>query len=96
MTSEASRFLRPAAIFILSLAVLTTTACTTLANRRDLYFPPSPEGHYTEVHKEMRRYEGRNVASGPPATRSWRHPFRYDRPWNPGRDVTKPRHSASE
>ncbi len=86
-----SRFLRVTASLTISLVFLSATACTTLANRRDLYFPRPPEGHYTEVHKEMRRHEGRNVASGTPSTRSWRHPFRYDRPWNPGRDVTKPR-----
>ncbi len=39
-------------LFILALAVVALSACTTLENRRDMYFPQKVNGPYTRMLKD--------------------------------------------
>jgi len=39
-------------LFVLALAVVALSACTTLENRRDMYFPQKVNGPYTRMLKD--------------------------------------------
>lgn len=39
-------------LFVLALAVAALSACTTLENRRDMYFPQKVNGPYTRMLKD--------------------------------------------
>jgi hypothetical protein len=47
-----------ASLLLLSAALLSLPACTTLANRRELYSPKRGSGYWTERHADYRRGEG--------------------------------------
>jgi hypothetical protein len=47
--------LLPLYLFLAVLTLSTMTSCTTLANRRDLYFPQPTEGPYTTMMKSGKR-----------------------------------------
>ena len=40
---------KPALLLILAIAALSFTSCTTLENRRDMYFPQKVNGPYTRM-----------------------------------------------
>ncbi|MCX7713060.1 MAG: hypothetical protein N2035_05270 [Chthoniobacterales bacterium] len=48
---------------LLAAAILTTIGCTTLSNRRDLYFPQKVEGPYTRMLKKWTKKSATNQTS---------------------------------
>jgi len=45
-------FLSPRILLPLILAGLFLPACTTISNRRDLYFPQTVDGPYTKIRRQ--------------------------------------------